>query len=191
MAFFITNLLLGTALAMDAFSLSVADGIYYPDMKDRKRFMIAATYGGFQCFMPLAGWFCVTLIAEAFEVFRGFIPWIALILLLVLGVRMIVETLKDRPNEEESVRNITFLGLMAQGVATSIDALSVGFTIATYDLAHALLAALIIGVVTFIICYTGLIIGSMVGMRITRFSGILGGLILIGIGIEIFIRGVI
>jgi putative Mn2+ efflux pump MntP len=191
MAFFITNLLLGTALAMDAFSLSVADGIYYPDMKDGKRFMIAATYGGFQCIMPIAGWFCVTWIAEVFEVFRGFIPWIALILLLVLGVRMIVETLKDRPNEEESVRNITFLGLMAQGVATSIDALSVGFTIASYDIPHAFAAAQIIGVVTFIICYTGLIIGSMVGMRITRFSGILGGLILIGIGIEIFIRGVI
>ncbi len=191
MDFVITNILLGIGLAMDAFSVSIANGLYEPDMSGKRRFMIAGTYGVFQFIMPLIGWICVTTLAEAFISFQKVIPWIALVLLLIIGIKMVIESLKNDYEHIEYRSGPDLRELMVQGIATSLDALSVGFTIAAYDFIHATGASLIIGAVTFGICITGLVIGNRVGMKVTRISGIIGGIILIVIGIEIFVRGVI
>ena len=174
---------------MDAFSVSCANGLAAPDMHVSKSFKIAGTFGVFQTAMPLIGWICVHTIAEKFEAFQKFIPWIALGLLLYIGGSMLKEGLSGHAGDDAAgeVGNGT---LLMQGVATSIDALSVGFTIAEYNWSEALAESVIIGVVTFVICLAGIRLGKTLGTRLSGKAEILGGAILIAIGLEIFITGV-
>ena len=185
-SFLLNSVLLGIGLAMDAFSVSVANGISEPKMRVRKRIYVAGVFGGFQMIMPLIGWICVVTAAKAFEGFSKSIPWIALFLLLFIGGKMIIESLRGQGSEEPA--RLTPAGLIVQGVATSIDALSVGFTISDYDLLSAITASLIIGVVTFGLCLIGLKLGIKLGMKLASKAGLIGGCILILIGIEIFIK---
>lgn len=189
---FVTNsILLGIGLAMDAFSVSIANALNEPEMKITRMSLIAGCYAFFQFIMPVAGWVCVHTIAQIFTSFQKFIPWIALILLLYIGGKMLWESFHNEESDDSSeIKKLTFVLLIVQGIATSIDALSVGFTIADYNFSSALTASIIIAAVTFAICITGLKIGKTVGNRLSGKAEILGGLILIGIGIEIFVRGV-
>lgn len=187
-AFFINSILLGVALAMDAFSVSCANALHEPQMKAGRMSVIAGVYAGFQFLMPLAGWICVHSITSYFKAFQRFIPWIALILLCVIGGKMLLEGI--RGNEAEEIKTLAGGTLILQGIATSIDALSVGFTISEHDLAMALTACLIIAVVTFLICMGGLAIGKKIGTVLAGKASILGGVILIAIGIEIFISSI-
>ena len=187
--FFFNSILLGVGLAMDAFSVSLANGLHEPKMKMPRVCLIAGIFAAFQFTMPLIGWFCVSSIAHCFKVFESFIPWIALILLLYIGGSMLYEGLKDKEEDEEPAA-LGFKALLVQGVATSIDALSVGFTISHYRFAQAVLASLLIGVVTFAICFAGIIIGKKAGTVLANKASILGSVILIFIGIEIFATGV-
>lgn len=184
-AFFFNSILLGIGLAMDAFSVSLANGLNEPHMKRQKMGLVAGVFAIFQALMPLTGWVCVHTVAQHFAVFEKCIPWIALILLGGIGGKMISESLGEC--EEECGCGVGFKALMVQGVATSIDALSVGFTIADYGFFEAILAAVIIAVVTFFICLGGLVIGRTAGTRMAGKAGILGGVILIFIGIEVFV----
>lgn len=188
LSFFVNNILLGVGLAMDAFSVSLANGLNEPTMKKSKMSAVATTFAFFQFFMPLIGWICVHTVLVYFEHFQVFIPWIALILLLYIGGKMFVDGVKGGADEESS--GVGFKALMIQGVATSIDALSVGFTIAEYNLLMAFIAAAIIGIVTLGICLAGLMIGKRFGTKLSNKAQILGGVILIGIGIEIFVKGI-
>lgn len=187
--FFFNNILLGVGLAMDAFSVSLANGLNEPTMRRRKLCTIAGTFGFFQALMPMVGWVCVHTIVQYFRAFEAFIPWLALLLLGFIGGKMLWEGLHGGQKEEEA-SGVGFAALLVQGVATSIDALSVGFTIAHYDLLFALLAALIIASVTFVICLAGLCIGRKAGTKLAGKAGVLGGAILIFIGLEIFVTGV-
>lgn len=188
--FFVNSVLFGVGLAMDAFSVSLANGLNEPKMKKSRICLIAGTFAGFQILMPLIGWFCVHTIAELFGAFQKFIPWIALILLLYIGGKMLIEGIRNKEGETE--KTAVGLGeLLVQGIATSIDALSVGFTIASYDAAHAVTESVIIGVVTFAICVAGLLIGRKAGTKLAGKASILGGIILIAIGIEIFVSGLL
>jgi len=184
--FFLNSVLFGAGLAMDAFSVSVANGLHEPDMPVRRGLAIAGTFAVFQTLMPLLGWVCVHSIAEAFRAFQRFIPWIALGLLVYIGVKMILEGVRSK-GENGSLKGGT---LFIQGIATSIDALSVGFTIAEYDLLFALVESLIIGAVTFGLCMAGVRIGGKIGTKISGKAEIFGGIILILIGIEIFVTGI-
>ena len=186
---FLNSLLLGAGLAMDAFSVSVATGLAQPDMKKGRRFGIPAVFALFQFAMPLLGWICVHTIAEHFQLFEKAIPWIALLLLGYIGGKMLIEGIKG--GEEQSSVVGGAKSLMVLGIATSIDALSVGFTIADYGFADAVLCSLIIGIVTYVICLAGIFLGRKIGSRLAGKAGILGGIILIAIGIEVFIKGVI
>lgn len=186
--FIINSILLGVGLAMDAFSVSIANGINDSKMKIKWMILIAGTFAGFQFLMPMIGWICVHTIATHFCSFQKFIPWIALILLVYIGGSMIVGAIKGE--EEEVASKLTFSVLMLQGIATAIDALSVGFTIADYGLLMAFVCALIIAVVTFVICMVGLYIGKRFGNIFGNKAEIVGGIILIGIGMEIFVKGV-
>lgn len=186
--FFINSILLGVGLAMDAFSVSLANGLNEPKMHKTRMSLIAGVFALFQAAMPMLGWICVHTIMQYFEVFEKMIPWIALILLCYIGGGMLKEGIKGG-EEEESSGELALTALLIQGVATSIDALSVGFTIAEYDLFMALLCSAIIAVVTFFICIFGLILGKKFGTKFAGRATILGGVILIGIGIEIFVKG--
>lgn len=189
-AFVFNSVLLGIGLAMDAFSVSLANGLNEPDMKKKKLLGIALVFAAFQAIMPLTGWFCVHTIADKFAAFRPFIPWIALVLLLYIGGGMLREGLKEEDEAEVSSHSLGFAALIIQGIATSIDALSVGFTISDYNAVMALAASLIIAAVTFVICTAGVIMGKCCGTRFSGKSSILGGVILIFIGLEIFITGI-
>ena len=190
-AFFLNSALFGVGLAMDAFSVSVANALAEPDMRHGRRLGIAGTFALFQILMPLIGWLCVRSVAERFTAFQRFIPWIALVLLLYIGGSMLFEGLRGRDKEENTAARLSLGGLMLQGVATSIDALSVGFTIEEYPFGAALIEALIIGAVTLAICLFGLFLGRRAGARLSSKAPILGGAILIFIGLEIFLRGVL
>ncbi|MDO4809375.1 MAG: manganese efflux pump MntP family protein [Eubacteriales bacterium] len=223
--FFVNSILFGIGLAMDAFSVSMANGLNEPEMDRRKELLIAGAFGVFQTLMPLIGWVLVHTAMNIFQQFQKFIPWIALILLCWIGGKMIAEGVQNRKEAQaegagpdgtpggntaeakdadcpaaeakgldapaaEAVKPAAKLGLWAlfvQAVATSIDALSVGFTIAEYDFSHALVETVIIGVVTFIISYAGIRIGKKFGTRLSGKASILGGVILILIGVEIFV----
>lgn len=225
----LTSVLLGVGLAMDAFSVSIANGLADRHMKTGRVFEIAGTFAAFQFAMPMIGWFLVTRMAEKFEWFRPFIPWIALILLLIIGGGLLKDGIEENREKKnggatadaateadaeadadagtsapaaeagtsspggsaaEAASKLTFAALMMQGIATSIDALSVGFTTAAYSAAQALASSLIIGVVTLAICIVGLRIGRKLGALLAGRASILGGVILIAIGLEIWIKGV-
>lgn len=233
--FIVNSILLGIGLAMDAFSVSCANGLREPKMKLVRMSMIAGVYAFFQFLMPMIGWTFVHTAKEYLTVLQGYIPWIALVLLCWIGGKMILEGMEKRRQGMEPVGEdficshedisgnvcpepaaaqaqpsqgkaqssqaqpsqgkaqlsvddtsaLTASVLLVQGIATSIDALSVGFTIADYDMVLALAACLIIAVVTFVICMAGLVIGRKVGEKLAGKADILGGVILIAIGIEI------
>ena len=186
--FFFNSILLGVGLAMDAFSVSMANGLNEPKMKRNRMGLIAGVFAFFQFLMPMLGWVCVHTIVQYFQMFEKFIPWIALFLLLYIGGSMLIEVIKG--GEEEELKGVGFKALMIQGIATSIDALSVGFTIVDYGFLMAFVCSVIIAVVTFFICAGGLQIGKTVGTKLSGKAAVLGGVILIFIGIEIFVTGV-
>ena len=179
------SLLLGIGLAMDAFSVSLANGLHEPKMKTCRMCLIAGIFALFQFAMPMTGWICVSTVAKLFGVFAKLIPWIALILLCFIGGKMLFEAIKNKDEDEDTA--LSFGMLLVQGVATSIDALSVGFTISEHTLLEALFSCGIIGVLTFFICFSGIAIGKTAGTKLKNKAGILGGIILIFIGLEIFI----
>ncbi|MBQ8849133.1 MAG: manganese efflux pump [Clostridia bacterium] len=179
----------GASLAMDAFSVSLANGLNEPRLKKRRIFEIAGIFAAFQFLMPMIGWFCVSTLTDIFTVFERFIPWIALGLLGFIGGKMLYEGVKNSESDEEKPA-VGLWALIVQGIATSIDALSVGFTISEYGFFEALISCAIIGVVTFFICAAGVVIGKKFGMGLAGKASILGGAILIVIGIWIFVKGV-
>ena len=185
-AFFFNSLLLGVGLAMDAFSVSLANGLREPKMRLRRMCTMAAVFAVFQALMPLIGWLCVHTIVQYFSAFEKLIPWIALALLCWIGGKMLLEGIRGEESEAEE-GGVGIVALLVQGVATSIDALSVGFTIAEYNWLMALVCALLIAAVTFVICLGGIALGKKFGTRLAGRAGILGGAILIFIGLEIFI----
>lgn len=182
------SIALGVALAMDAFSVSMANGLNDPGMKKKKMCVIAGTFAGFQFAMPMIGWFCVTTIKEIFSMFERFIPWIALILLLFIGGNMLLDGIRGGEEEEHSAELGVKL-LIVQGIATSIDALSTGFTTSAYSAFQAFISSLIIAVVTFVICIAGVKIGKKFGVKLAGKAQILGGVILILIGLKICFIG--
>ena len=186
--FFLVNIATGFALAIDAFSASLANGLGEPRMKTRKMCLISGTFALFQFTMPFIGWSLVTFCAEIFPFFEALIPWIALGLLGFIGTKMIIEGAK---NEEDEAKAFTSFGvLILQAIATSIDAFSAGITLSElgYNWAESLLACALIGIVTFIICMLGVFIGKKGGTRLSGKASILGGVILVVIGVTIFIK---
>lgn len=189
--FVVNSMLLGVGLAMDAFSVSLANGLNEPRMKRRKMLLIAGIFAAFQALMPMVGWLCVHTVVQYFRAFEKLIPWIALALLGYIGGKMLLEGIRGGESDCEGGTGAGWKLLLMQGVATSIDALSVGFTIANYNGVMALACALLIALVTFIICLAGVLLGKRFGTHLAGKASILGGVILIAIGLEIFISGMI
>lgn len=188
--FFLNSIGLGVGLAMDAFSVSLANGLNEPNMKKSKTAAIAGTFAVFQAIMPLLGWFLITTVVQYFTILEKFIPYVALILLSYIGIKMIVEGVDDKPEQVEN-KSLNFGALIVQGVATSIDALSAGFSMVEYTLVLSLVSVAIISTITFVICVIGVILGKKFGTVFAGKASLIGGIILIVIGLEIFIKGII
>ena len=188
--FYINSILLGIGLAMDAFSVSLADGLSEPKMKNSKMSFIAGLFAFFQALMPMIGWICVHPVVNYFEKLQIFIPFIALALLSYIGIKMLIDGIRNKECENGCCK-LCMKTLLIQALATSIDALSVGFTIASHSLMEAIVSVLIIGTVTFMICMAGIFIGKKFGTALSGKASIFGGVILIAIGLEIFITGII
>lgn len=185
--FFIKSALFGVGLAMDAFSVSLANGLNEPHMKKNKMLTVAGVFAFFQALMPIIGWVLVHTLVNLFSQLDVIIPWAALIILCYIGGKMIYDSRKCQCEEPCGVG---FKALIIQGIATSIDALSVGLDIAHYDWLMALVSAIIIAAVTFVICFFGIIIGKKAGNLLCGKASLFGGCILIFIGLEIFVSGV-
>jgi len=188
--FLINSALLGVGLAMDAFSVSLVRGLSAPCMRKSGILATAGCFAFFQGLMPLIGWVCVHTMLERFKAFEPYIPWIALLLLFIVGAKMLADGIK---NKDHPVCNpkTGVAALLLQGIATSIDALSVGFTIADHNTKEALVCAAVIAAITFVICTAGVCIGKKFGNKLSGKAEIFGGVILIAIGLEIFITGII
>lgn len=199
----LTSLGLGVGLAMDACAVSMTDGLNEPKMKPVKAVLIAFTFAFFQALMPMIGWVCVSLIADRFAEFAKWVPYIALVLLLIIGGKMLFDGIRDtvRKNKNKdggdenksSAKPLTVAALLAQAVATSIDALSTGFTlndIAGNNVWYALLSVAIIAAITFGISVGAVFLGRKFGDKLGSKAEIIGGVILILIGVEIFVTGV-
>ena len=187
----LNSILLGVGLAVDAFSVSIADAIAEPNIKKNKKVMIALTFAIFQIAMPLIGWICVHTISSYFTFFQRFIPYIALALLLYIGIKMLLEARNNDKEEIEKAELLSLKALLVQAVATSIDALSVGFTISDYGTMMAAVCSFLVAVTTFVLCMAGLKFGKKFGERLADKATIFGGLLLIAIGAEIFLKGVL
>lgn len=190
LGFFLMSIVLGAGLAMDAFSVSLANGLNEPCMRARKMCGVAGAFSFFQFAMPMIGWICVHTVMQCFQFFEKLIPWIALALLGYIGGKMLYEGFTCKNKEESGCKPIGFSMLLMQGVATSIDALSVGFTIAHYNWLMAFVCCLVIAIVTFILCAAGVLLGKTFGTKLAGKASVLGGFILIFIGIKIFLDGV-
>lgn len=207
-SFFISSLLFGVALAMDAFSVSLANSFADPKMRKSKLFLTAGTFAIFQGAMPLIGWAICAAISNIpgfKDIFNKIVPFVALALLAFLGIKMIIEYSHNKKKTNDELVNelspkadtsgrITkgfLITLLVQAIATSIDALSVGFESYQYDTIHAVIQSLIIAGMTFVICLVALFIGKKVGTKIGVKAILIGGIILICIGLYIFIKGIL
>lgn len=193
-SFLLKSIGLGVGLAMDAFTVSLANGLSEPKMKLGKMCGVAGTFAFFQAAMPMIGWFCIHTIAETFSAFQTLVPWIALLLLCFIGGKMLLEGIREAKDGTEKseiteMRTVSAASLFVQGIATSIDALSVGFTICEYDVFSALYSAAVIALITFIVCLLGVKLGKVFGTRLAGKATVFGGALLILIGVYIFLDG--
>ncbi len=188
--FIVHNTLLGIGLSMDAFSVSLANGLKDSQMKKGKMCLIAGIFAFFQAFMPMLGWICVHTILHHFRALQKWIPWIAFVLLIFIGWKMIQEGMRGR-TEVIDQQAVAISALIIQGIATSIDALSAGFTISEYNLPMAVVCAANIAVITFFLCLAGVSIGKKIGMKYSDKATILGGVILMTLGVETLITGLL
>ena len=196
-------ILLGIALAMDAFAVSITDGLIYKDINKKKIFFIAGTFGVMQAVMPLIGYFVVELIAyvvgnsgstNAINIFSATVAWISFALLLFIGGKMLIEGIIEirKPLEEKKSKLFSIKEVLIMGVATAIDALAAGVTM------HAGLSSTttvwlhvsIILVITFAFCIVGLFLGKQITKLLKgkyEISCIIGGAILILLAIWVIV----
>ncbi|MGN1060894.1 MAG: manganese efflux pump MntP family protein [Candidatus Coproplasma sp.] len=198
----LTILLIGVSLAMDAFAVSICDGMVYRGISKRKGVLIPVTFGLFQAIMPIIG-FYIGLAFQQFAFFDSIDHWIGFALLFIIGGKMVYDGVKELRAEEEAeneLKSYSVPTILLQGVATSIDALFVGFTFnAMLDVEcvtnvqlWAWISVAIIGVVTFIISLVGLIIGNRFGKLFQKkacVAEIIGGVVLVLLGVKMVLSG--
>ena len=185
----ITILLIAMGLAMDCFAVSIAQGldsdVHNKQIRPRV-FLMALLFGLFQGGMPLIGYYAGSLFSEFFD---RYAPWIALILLTILGGKMIIESLGDKANEERHKANWSLHYLLLMAIATSIDALATGVVFIPYP-SYLWTGISIIALVSFGLSIAGAYTGSETKKAADFNADFVGGIILIGIGVKIFVEGV-
>lgn len=176
-------LLLAAGLSMDAVAVSISNALCMPKIQIKEVARIAGAFGLFQALMPCLGYFFASFF---FDFISGFDHWIALLLLLFIGGKMLYETWKGE-EEKECPTRLTLKMLLLQAVATSIDALAVGISLSALSV-NVWSSVLLIGAVTFLCCAAAMGIAKRFGKALGKKAGILGGLILIVIGVKIFVE---
>ena len=187
MALFVELFLLGVGLSMDAFAVSVCKGLGMRKLDKKQALIIGLYFGGFQALMPLIGW----LLGSQFQQYITSIDhWIAFILLGFIGGKMMVEAVREW-NEEETVEvmdaPIDHKNMFVLAVATSIDALAVGITLAFLN-PPIIEASTIIGITTMVLSIIGVIVGNFFGSRYKSKAEFIGGLILVLLGLKILLE---
>ena len=178
----LTILLTSFGLAMDAFVVSVGSGITIKQVTFKDAFMISFFFGGFQFLMPILGWVAGLSFRELIESFDYVV---AFILLAFIGIKMIYESFADDEEEGTNFRSLSVLFTLA--IATSIDALAVGLGFSLIE-TPIFSSALIIGIITFLLCFSGVYLGSKFGHVFEKKAELVGGFILIGIGCKILLE---
>ncbi len=184
MEYLVEFLLLGVGLAMDAFAVSICKGLAMRKVNKKQAVVIALFFGGFQAIMPIVGWF----LCKGFQNYiEAFDHWIAFALLAFIGAKMIVETLSEKEDDvvvEKMDPPLDMKEMLMLAIATSVDALAVGISLAALD-RPIVESATIIGVVTFVISIVGVYIGNFFGNRYKKRAELAGGIILVLIGVKI------
>ena len=183
--YIIDALLLGITLALDAFSVSMVYGAKYQKLNLGYSLIIVLTFGILQTLMPFISWSLIHYLSEKILIISKISPYISLILLTYIGIKMIIN--KD---DEDKVNDINYSAVLMAGIATSIDALSVGFTFSNYNFNVVIVEVIIIGLITSIICLIGVYLGKRGGYLLGKKVPTIGGIVLILVGIKIFISGV-
>ena len=179
-------LLLAVGLSMDACAVSICKGLAMKKATFKEGAVCGAWFGGFQALMPLIGYFLGSLFAQAIEAADH---WIAFGLLLIIGFNMLKEAFsKSEECEECSGADLSFKTMLVMAIATSIDALAVGISLAMAGDVNITLAVVLIGVVTFILSCSGVKIGNIFGSRFEKKAQVAGGIILILLGIKILLE---
>ena len=188
LTFIISSVLFGLGLAVDAFLISLAGGMNEPNAKRGKIFASALVFALFQFIAPMTGWICVRALAERFLFFNECLSCIALAVLLFLGIKMLVEGLR-KSGKEETPAKLGIGALYIRAMVSSVDALSMGFTIAEYSWQTALTASAIIAAITFIAYAAGFFIGRKFGTKFSDKAMVIGGILFIVMALEVFFRG--
>ena len=195
----INIILVSISMAVDCMTIGATDGIQEPNMKKRKIFFIAFIFGLFQGLMPTIGYFVGYNFKEQLETY---IPWIAFSLLTLLGLKNIMEWIKDRikqkkekgtPSEakKEKKHILTIPNILVQGVATSIDALALGFVYLSYTITNAMIVFSVIGIVTFLLSLLTIFLGKKIGGWLENWSGLIAGVVFIAIGLKILLESIL
>lgn len=189
LSFIISSILFGLGLAVDAFLISLAGGVNEPNAKRGKILASALVFALFQLAAPLIGRLCVRTVAERFLFFKECLSGIALAVLLFLGIKMLVEGLRQSKSKDGEKPKSGIGALLLSAAVSSVDALSMGFTIAEYRLWTAVAGAGIIAAITFIAYTAGFFIGRKFGTRLADKAMVIGGILFIVMALEVFIRG--
>ena len=180
-------MMLAVGVSMDAFAVSICKGLSMKKAGIREGAICGAWFGGFQALMPLIGFFLGTLFAKQIETFDH---WVAFALLVLIGGNMLKEALSKCDCCEEHDADLSVKTMFLMAVATSIDALAVGISLAMAGDVNIYLAITLIGGVTFLMCTLGVKIGNVFGSRYEKKAQIAGGVILILLGIKILLEHV-
>lgn len=187
-------IVIGLGLAMDAFAVSVTSGLAVRRVRMRYALKLSLSFAFFQALMPVIGWLAGIRFSEKI---RTVDHWVAMLLLAAIGIKMILDTIKENANSNcvystlSNTGEVSLRTLLALAVATSIDALAVGVSFSCADVDRfslLLLDAGIIGLITFLLCFPGVYIGCRFGAAFKGKAGIVGGVLLIGMGVKIFVE---
>ena len=189
----INTMTVSVSMAVDCMTIGAADGVQHPEMKKRKIFFLSFIFGLFQGSMPIIGYFIGFSFRDALE---KYIPWIAFGLLSLLGIKSIVSWIIDRVKkkkgeEEEEKKELTIPTILLQGIATSIDALCIGFIYLSYPIPEAMLVFGIIGVVTFALSVLATFLGRLLGKFLENWAELISGICFILVGLKILLESIL
>lgn len=189
----VNTILVSVSMAADCMTVGAVDGIEEPKMRWQKALFIALVFGVMQGLMPVIGYFIGYGFADYID---AYIPWIAFGILTLLAIKNIVDWIKDRKEvkdeeKEEGKKPISLPTIFIQGVATSIDALSIGFVYLDSTIPLAMAVFGVIGAITFVLSFITTLLGKKIGKFLDDWAGLISGLVFFGVGLKILLEGIL
>lgn len=186
-------ILTSISMSVDAMTVNATNGLTEKNMSKVKMILISLSFGIFQFVMPTIGYFIGYSFKDELE---NLIPWIAFALLLLLGIKSFIDWFKEfraRKKDEEEIKEkkISLLDIFVQSVATSIDALCIGFVYLSYSISNALIVFMIIGIVTFTLSFLCVFLAKQIAGPLEKWAGLIASVVFIAIGIKILLEGIL